>query len=284
MFTSLNDILTRALKNRYAIGYFESWNLESARAVAKSAEEKRSPLIVGFNGGFIEKYKYQLEHYASIANTIVSLTTVPAVSLLNEIASFEQVIRAIRAGFSAIMIDVSAFPFEKAIKLTRKVVRLAHLANVHVEAQFDKLPCAKNGRFKKTEGINMTEPKKAKKFVEETCVDALSISIGNVHGLYEESAKLDYTRLQEIKESIETPLVLHGGTGISDNDVKRVIELGVCKINVGHILRLLFSKVVKNELEKGIRTSLEEIFNLAEEEMKNLIKNKIEIYGSAGRV
>jgi len=278
-----DEMLSKAQGRRYAVGYFESWNLESTRAVVRAAEEECSPLIVGFNGGFLEMHKYELEYYASIGKTAVDMAVVPATLLLNEVSGFPQVIRALRAGFSAVMIDVSSLPFEKGKKLTRRIVRLAHLANVAVEAQFDELPHAKNGVLKEGEKASMTDPRKALGFVEETGVDALSISIGNVHGLYEAKAKLDLIRLKEIRESVQTPLVLHGATGISDDDAKKAAQAGVCKINVGHVLRLSFADAVKSGLERGISIDLEGIGDRAETQVGNLIRERMRVYGCAGR-
>lgn len=277
------EMLMVAQRKRYALGYFESWNLESTRAVAETAEEERSPLIVGFNGSFLEAHKYHLEYYASIGRAAAELATVPATLLLNEVSGFQQIIRAIRFGFSAVMIDVSSSPFEASVKQTKRIVEAAHSADVCVEAQFDTLPAAKDGVLEKAQDIIMTDPKKAAKFVEETGVDALSISIGNVHGLYRGKAVINFRRLQEIEEEVETPLVLHGATGISDEDVEKAIDLGVCKINIGHALRLAFARVVRDNLEKGVSPDLEKISDLAENEMKDLIRRKMKIYGCSGR-
>lgn len=283
MRVSLNVILNDAQRERYAVGYFESWNLESTRAVVRAAEEERSPLIVGFNGGFLEIHKYELEYYSSIGKAAVDLAVVPAALLLNEVSGFPQVMRAVRLGFSAVMIDVSSLPFEKGMKLTKRVVKLAHLVNVAVEAQFDQLPHAKKGVLKENEKVDMTDPEKALKFVEETGVDALSISIGNIHGLYEAKAKLDLVRLREIRESVQTPLVLHGATGIADDDAKKAVQTGVCKINIGHALRLAFADAMKSSLNRGISTDMEGIADRAETQVGKLIREKMRVYGCAGR-
>jgi len=284
MYVSMSEMLMEAQRKKYAVGYFESWNLESAQAVVRAAEEERSPLIVGFNGGFLEKHKCELEYYAQIGKAAVNLTTVPATSLLNEASGFEQIIRAIRLGFSAVMIDVASLPFEKAIKLTKKIVKVAHLADVCVEAQFDEIPEAKNGVLEKVEETSMTDPKKAAKFVNETGVDALSISVGNVHGLYRQKAKINFPLIKEIRETTGIPLVLHGATGISDEDARKAASLGVCKINIGHALRIAFASVMRRNLEKKVSPlDLESIADLAIKEMKKIIKDKMKAYGSANK-
>jgi len=278
-----DEMLSKAQGRRYAVGYFESWNLESTRAVVRAAEEECSPLIVGFNGGFLEMHKYELEYYASIGKAAVDLAVVPATILLNEVSGFPQVMRALRSGFSAVMIDVSSFPFEKGMKLTKRIVKLAHPVNVAVEAQFDELPHAKKGVLRGGEKANMTDPKKALNFVEETGVDALSVSIGNVHSLYEAKAKLDLTRLREIRESVQTPLVLHGATGISDDDAQKAVQAGVCKINIGHALRLAFADAMKSILERGLSTDMEGFADRAETQLRKLVREKMRVYGCAGR-
>ncbi|MEM2913904.1 MAG: class II fructose-bisphosphate aldolase [Candidatus Bathyarchaeia archaeon] len=284
MHVSMLEILKEAQKNRYAVGYFESWNLESARTVVRAAEKERSPLIIGFNGGILEMHKYELEYYASIGKDAVRLAEVPATLLLNEVSGIQQIVRAIRAGFSAVMIDVSHLPFEKAIDVVKKIVEISHLVDVCVEAQFDALKEAKNGVLEANNNVSFTDPKKAARFVEETDVDALSISVGNVHGLYAGKASLNLPLIQRIRETVDVPLVLHGATGISDDDIKRAVELGVCKINIGHALRLAFADTIRKALEKSVPTDLESISDLAENEMENLIRSKMKVYGCAGRV
>jgi len=282
MYTSMSDMLKEAQRERYAVGYFESWNLESTRAVVKAAEEARSPLFVGFNGGFLDEHGYNVEYYASIGKVAVDSASVPAALLLNEVSGFKQVVQAIRLGFNAVMIDLSLLPFEEAVEQAKSIVETSHLANVSVEAQFDSLPAAKKGAMEEVSNIAMTDPRKAAEFVEKTGVDALSVSIGNVHGLYKGWAHIDFQRLQEIKKIIGTPLVLHGATGISDEDVKKAIGLGVCKINVGHALRLAFAEVIRNSLRRKLSPDLESISDSAEKKMKDLIRNKMKMYGCAG--
>jgi len=283
VLTSMSGMLCDAQRRGVAIGYFESWNLESTRAVAMAAEEERSPLIVGFNGGFLDAHGYELEYYANIGKAAIDLSTVPATLLLNEVSGYDQTIRAIRLGFSAVMIDVSSHPFDEAIKLTRRIVDVAHSAGVCVESQFDELPEAKNGILEKAEDICMTDPAKAARFVRETGVDALSVSVGNVHGLYRQKAKLNLPLVKEIREAIDTPLVLHGATGISENDARKAARSGVCKINIGHALRLAFAREVKRRLDVRVM-NLESVSDSAAEKMKEIIKGKMRVYGSAAFV
>lgn len=283
VLVSMLEMLREARRNRYAVGYFESWNLESLRSVINAAEEERSPVIIGFNGGFLATRKRELEYYAAIGKVTTEKATVPTVLLLNEASGFQQIVQGIGCGFSSVMIDGSFLPFDKNINLTKKVVEVAHSVGVCVEAQLDVLPHAKDGVFLGDVKAFMTDPKKAAEFVNETGIDALSVSVGNIHALYKGKAEIDFDRLKEIRELVDIPLVLHGATGIPDDSVKKAIEVGVCKINIGTALRSAFTNGMRKALEKRQLTDPEEVLESAEQEMKKLIKSKMKTYGCAAK-
>lgn len=280
---SMLEMLREAQRKRYAVGYFESWNLESTRAVINAAEEERSPVIIGFNGGLLAAHERELEYYAAIGKVAVEKATVPAVLILNEASGFQQIVQGIRYGFSSVMIDGSFLPFDKNINLTRKVVEVAHSVSVCVEAQLDALPHAKDGVFLGDVKVFMTDPKKAAEFVSRTGIDALSVSIGNIHALYKGEAEIDFSRLREIRELVDVPLVIHGATGIPDDSIKKIIQLGVCKINIGAALRLAFTNGMRKALEKSPLIDPEDILESAERELKQLIKGKMKIYGCTAK-
>lgn len=141
-----------------------------------------------------------------------------------------------RLGFMAVMVDFSNRPFKENVKLTRRVVEICHSMGVAVEGQLDRIPSAEDGAPPRGIEKYLTDPSEAARFARETGVDALSMSVGNVHGPYKAKARLDFERIEELKE-IGVPLVLHGGTGISDEEAKKAVEAGVAKINVGFELR-----------------------------------------------
>jgi ketose-bisphosphate aldolase len=280
--SDLTRLLRDAQAGGYAIGYFEVWNLESTRALVEVAEEEKAPLIVGFNGGLIGEHD-GLEYYAALARAAVEKSRVPAVSLLNEPVDFRQVMQGLRLGFTAVMVDFSDQPFKRNVDLTRRVVEVCHPMDVAVEAQLDRIPSAEDGMPPRDIGKHFTDPDRAARFLEETGVDALSVSVGNVHGLYKGKAKLDYERIRRLR-SLGVPLVLHGGTGISDEDVGEAVEAGIAKINLGYELRQAFLKGVREGLEEMPGAYPEETFKLGERSFKEVVRRKMKIYGCSNRV
>ncbi|MFQ6076099.1 MAG: class II fructose-bisphosphate aldolase, partial [Candidatus Bathyarchaeia archaeon] len=263
------DMLREAQRKRYAVGYFESWNLESLRAVIEAAEEERSPVIVGFSGSILANRGHRLEPYAAIGKIAVKTAAIPAALLLNEASSFRQIIDGLRLGFTSLMMDTSSLPYEKNVQLTKKIVEAAHAEGACVEAQLDELPCARDGVLPGgVRETSLTDPERAAEFVKKTGVDALAVSVGNVHGLYRAKAKIDFNRLKRLKERIETPLVLHGATGVSDDSARRAIQLGICKVNVGAALRSAFISGMKRSLEVGSKMDPEEVLESAVRELK----------------
>jgi ketose-bisphosphate aldolase len=210
------------------------------------------PVIIGFNEGLLATHKRELKYYAAVGKVAVKKATVPVVLPLNEASGFHQIVRGIRYGFSAVRIDGSFLPFDKNISLTKKVVEVAHSVNVCVKAQLDTLSHARDGVFLgEVEEAYMTEPERVAEFVDETGIDALSISIGNIHALRKGEAKIDFGRPKEIRKLVDVPLVAHGATGISDDPIKEAIQLGICKVDIGTALRLAFTNGIRKALGKG---------------------------------
>lgn len=278
---SMSDLLRDAQTGGYAVGYFEVWNLESTRALVEAAEEESAPLIIGFNGELLEECD-GLEYYAALARATVEKAKVPAVSLLNEPSSIRQVMRGLRLGFMAVMVDFSDHPFQENMDLTRKVTEVCHSMDVAVEAQLDKIPSAENGLPPKDIERYLTDPERASKFINETGIDALSISVGNVHGLYKGRARIDFERINRLK-NLGIPLVLHGGTGISDEDVEKAVKAGIAKINLGYELRRSFLEGVREGLEKMPKAYPEHIFKLGEKNFKEIVRSKMRIYGCSNK-
>lgn len=288
---SMRTILEEARQRKYAVGYFESWDLPSLETVLEAAEEMASPVIMGFgcsmanqnwlnNGG--------LEYLAALGRIAASQAKVPASFILNETLDFQQVEMGIKYGFNAVMMDTSHLPFEKNLEFTRKIVEIAHPADVCVEGELGRLPDA-SGSSKSS----LTDPEQAAQFVEETNVDALAVSIGNVHCLTEGEALIDFDRLRQIKKVVRIPLVIHGGTGFPKDSVRKVIELGVAKFNVGTVLKNSFLEGIKERLQEapgdldvhkiiGSRRG-EDLFTLGREQVKEVIKSLLQLYGSVSK-
>jgi len=281
----MSEILRQAMKSKYGVGYFESWNLESTRAVISAANEERSPVIIGFNGTIMEERGRDLEYFAAIGRVAVEEARVPVALILNEASSFEQIVQGIRYGFSAVMIDGSNLPYESNVRLTRSIVEVAHAVDVSVEGQLDELPHAKSGLFsEKLTDSQMTDPYRARDYVNETDIDALSVSVGNVHVMYAQQAQIDTDRIKKIAEATGVPLVIHGATSIGDDCIKKAIEAGICKVNVGTAVRSAFTEGMRRSVGGISYVDPEVILESGELQLKEFLKAKMKVYGSSGKV
>ncbi len=229
---SLSDtksLLVAARTGGYAVGAFTVWDMESAQAVIGAAESLKLPVIA--QAGPWEADFAGIELLAEIVKHLALRASVPVALHLDHGESFERAMSAIHCGFTSVMIDVSDKPFEENAALTREVVKCAHAAGVSVEGEIGVV----GGGIHSAETggeLAMTNPGEAARFVAETGVDALAVAIGNAHGFYAAPPKLDFQRLRQIAERVSVPLVLHGGTGIPDDDIRKAVRRGIAKINL----------------------------------------------------
>jgi fructose-bisphosphate aldolase, class II len=290
----MSQMLADAKRGGYAVCYCESWNLESFQAVLEAAEELKSPVIVGFNGGFLmhesRSKPENLIFYAGMGRAIEE-TTVPVSFLLNESDNFEQIQRAIELGFNAAMVESHFLSYGDYRQLVKRVVALAHARGVFVEGQIGELP---NGWEGPHEEGTLTEPRLARSFVEETGVDALSVSIGNVHILTKGKSPVDLNALQRIQAEVNVPLVIHGGTGFPAEAAGEVISRGVSKFNFGTALKQAYLKAIAERLA-AYREPMnphfflgmgggQDILVAGREAVKNKAKELILQYGYAGKL
>jgi ketose-bisphosphate aldolase len=242
----MSKLLADAQQDGYAVCYCEAWNFESFQAVVEAAEEERSPIIAGFNGGFLmhsgRKHAENLNSYAGLGLSL-SKARVPAALILNESTSLPQIEEAIDLGFNAIMVENEGFELDDYRHLVRQVVSKAHRSGVSVEAQVGHLTDASSNGH-----AEPTTPKGARAFVEETGIDALGVAVGNGHILTEGHLPLDLQALAEIGKAVPVPLVLHGGTGIPLEDAGRSVQLGVAKVNYGTGLKQAYLAALTEKL------------------------------------
>jgi ketose-bisphosphate aldolase len=243
---SMQELLAEARRGGYAVCYCEAWNLESFEAVLDAAEEVESPVITGFNGGFLchpeRSLPESLACYAGLGAALKE-SSVPASFLLNESDDFAQIREAVSLGFNAVMVDNDHLAAKDYTPLVKRVVELAHSSGVGVEAAVGRLADGSgNGK-----GEN-TDPIVALDFVEETGVDALGVAVGNIHVLTRGEAKLDLLALETLHKLIPVPLVLHGGTSIPLEHVQSYVRCGVAKINFGTVLKQAYLQAVKQKL------------------------------------
>jgi len=243
---SMKEMLENARLGGYAACYCESWNLESLQAVVEAAEAEKSPIIAGFNGGFLlrsgQRTLEQLGYYASL-RAALSRAKVPVTFLLNESDSLEQISQAIDLGFDAVMPENEDLPKEEYMRLVKQVVEKAHAKGVSVEAQVGHLADASGG----TEA-EPTDPEVARAFVQATQIDCLGVAVGNVHILTSGKKSLDLDVLAKIRAAVDVPLVLHGGTGIPLELAPQCIELGVAKVNFGTGLKQAYLAATRENL------------------------------------
>ena len=223
----------------YALGYFESWNLESLQGTLDAAEQTRSPIIVGFNGDFLSRdgrrCRERLPLYGGLAKAAAQSANVPCGLIFNECPNDEWNLQAIDAGFNLIVPVEPTAPYDDYVRRLRRIVPLAHARHAAVEAELGELPCGASGLS--SGHASLTDPAVAGEFVKATDVDLLAVSIGNVHIQLRGEQDLDLDRLEQIHKRVAVPLVLHGGTGISAGSLKAAIGLGVAKVNYGTYLK-----------------------------------------------
>ena len=235
----IDRLMQRCREGRFAIGYFESWNLESLQGTLDAAEQTRSPTIIGFNGEFLcHDARCDAEHlstYGKLGQAIAETSSVPCGLIFNECPNDQWVMDAVDSGFNLVM---PADPHATVDDYTRRVKRIvqhAHGCNVAVEAELGELPC---GLSEGAElNSQMTDPEVAERFVRETGADLLAVSAGNIHLHVHGEKDLDLDHLAILRDRIPVPLVLHGGTGITSGSLREAVRLGVAKVNYGTYIK-----------------------------------------------
>lgn len=275
-------LLAKARKGGYAVGAFNANNMEIIQGILKAADELQSPVILQASQGAI---KYAgLDYIAAIVKTASEQVAVPVALHLDHGTSFEQAVQCIRVGFSAVMFDGSKYEFEENIARTRAVVEVAKPVGVSVEAELGKIGGTEDDISVSAADALMTVPEEAQEFARLTGIDALAVAIGTAHGPYKGEPRLDFARLEKIRLLVDVPLVLHGASGVPEEAIKKAISLGVCKINIDTDLRQAFTTAIKQVLaEKPGEIDPRKLLGPGREALKEVAKEKIKLFGSAGR-
>jgi ketose-bisphosphate aldolase len=249
----ISELVQHARENRYALGYFESWNFESLQGVLDAAEASRSPIIIGFNGEFLSrpdrKRSERLRCYAELGKAAAACASVPCGLIFNECPDDEWVRDAVLAGFNLVMPADPSASYEDYRRRVVELTAFAHRYGVAVEAEVGHLP---SGTTETRKGSQLTDPELAARFIRDTGVDLLAVSVGNVHIMTKGEQDLDLERLSEIRRHIAQPLVLHGGTGISASSLLAAIDLGVTKVNYGTYLKQRYLQAVRISIATNI--------------------------------
>jgi ketose-bisphosphate aldolase len=264
----ISQLVKSARAGGFALGYFESWNLESLQGVVDAAEATRSPAIIGFNGGFLSDKKRRaqerLQWYAELGRVAAETATVPCGLIFNECPADDWVTLAATAGFNLVMPADPSAGLEDYTCRVKAITAHAHRYGAAVEAELGELPSGDSGEVV-ANGGRRTDPEAAARFVRETGVDLLAVSVGNVHIMVSGRQELDLRALQEINRQIpEVPLVLHGGTGIGPASIKQAIRLGVVKVNYGTYLKQRYAAAVRAALSTD-RVNPHELYGMGGE-------------------
>lgn len=273
-------MLLDAQKGGYAVGAFNVENMEMVKAVIAAAEELNSPVMLQTTPSTV-KYG-SLETYAAIVAAEAKKATVPVCLHLDHGNSYELAMAAIEAGYSSVMIDGSHESLENNIAITKKVVEDAEKKEIPVEAELGKVG-GKEDDLEAEADMN-TDPIEAKQFVDRTRVSSLAIAIGTAHGFYAGAPVLDKERVSEIKALVSVPLVLHGASGLSNEEIKECVNRGMCKVNFATELRVAYTDAVKRLLEEKPETfdpkKIGEVGMLA---VKELAVNRMKVCGCVNR-
>lgn len=274
MLVNLNDILPSAKKNGYAVGLFNTCDTDMLQAAIEAAEELRSPIILG-TAEILLPYG-ELELIAPSVISAAKRASVPVVVHFDHGLTFERCIEALKLGFSSVMYDGSTLTYDQNVANTREIVKIAKAMGASVEGEIGHV-----GQASTSDNLiedMYTTCREAIDFTQRTGVDALAVAIGSAHGVYKSKPKLNLKRLAEISAAVETPLVLHGGSGLSDDDFKNTIKNGISKINIFTDLCIAGADAVLKE------TDYLEMRSRKVEAIKQAVKTKILTFGSNGRV
>jgi len=298
------EILKKAREEGYGVGAFDVNNMEFLQAVLEAAEEQRSPVILALSEGAM---KHGGRALTLMAVELAKEARVPVAVHLDHGSSYESVLRALRAGFTSVMMDKSHEDFETNVRETRRAVEAAHAVGVTVEAELGRLAGIEEHVAVDEKDALLTNPEEARIFMERTGADYLAVAIGTSHGAYKGKGRpfIDHARLERIASLVPAPLVLHGASavplelverfrasggeigeaaGIHPEDIKKAISLGIAKINTDTDLRLAFTALIREALNKNPKEfDPRKYLGPAREAVKEVVKSRMELFGSVGR-
>ena len=286
MLVSAKDMLEKARAGKYAVGHFNINNLEWAKAVLLTAEELQSPVILGVSEG-AGKYMTGFKTVAAMVSAMLEeLNITVPVALHLDHGSYEGCYKCIKAGFSSIMFDGSHYPIEENVEKTKELVKIAHTMGLSLEAEVGSIGGEEDGVVGAGECADPAECKA----IADLGVDFLAAGIGNIHGKYPENWQgLNFDVLEKVKEATgDMPLVLHGGTGIPEDMIKKAISLGVAKINVNTECQLSFAEATRKYIEagkdqQGKGFDPRKLLAPGAEAIRATVKEKMELFGSVGK-
>lgn len=282
-------MLEKARAGKYAVGAFNIVNLDMVRAIISAAEKENSPVIIQF--AEVHEQFVPLEVIAPIMVREAERASVPVAVHLDHGNTYEYIVRAMHLGFTSVMIDGAAFPFEENVEVTKEIVKVAHALNVSVESELGAMLNSDTSTEKSDEEIDpdqiFTDPTMAKDFVEATDTDILAISFGTVHGIPLAEPNLDFERLQAIADSTPVPLVMHGGSGSAVDEYKSAVKRGVSKINyysdMAYKTSVKINDKMNTMIEAGGKPFLNDLLDWTLEFVEEEVSTRMKDFNSSGK-
>lgn len=281
MLVTLREVLKDAKEKKYGVGLFNTVNLEMTKGVIQAAEELSSPVIIG-TAEVLLPYA-ELEELAYFMVPMAKKASVPVVLHFDHGVTEQRIMEALKLGYTSVMYDCSTDTYENNVKRVADMVKTAETFGASVEAELGHVG-ANEGNLGKTDAEDdsiYTQPEQAKDFAKRTNVDALAVAIGTAHGAYKEKPRLDIGRLAEISRTIETPLVLHGGSGLYDDDFRNCVANGITKINIFTDINCIAAKAAYENYREGLGQT--NIQNQVIEAVKQETMKKMKVFGSVNR-
>ncbi len=294
---AFKELMAEAERGEFAVGYFESWNLESLRAVADAAESVRAPVLLGFSGIYLHhprrRVREPLSVYAALGKETCCQLKTPACLVFNESPHFERVLEAIELGFGLVMFSDPSLGFREQSERVRQIGAQAHRAGLAVEGEMTSLPGLDGHLAAPPERIDLSDPQQARSFVESTGIDALAVNVGQAHLHGRTELRLDLNRLACLKQAVPVPLVLHGSSSICRDDLKAAIRLGVRKINVGSVLKRSYAEALRSSIHRldgaynpyeAIGSGLDaDVLTQGRIALQEVVEDLMRLFGSAGK-
>jgi fructose-bisphosphate aldolase class II len=276
---SMNEFLPKAKANKFAVGQFNMNNLEFAKAIVQAAKEENSPFIFGVSEGAL---KYMgMEYTVAIAEAAAKESGLPIALHLDHGSTFEVAMACIRAGFSSVMFDGSHHSFEDNIRLTKEVVKAARAMGVSVEGELGTIGGVEDDISVDEADAALAKPEEAIRFYEETGVDCVAIAVGTAHGMYAGEPNIRFDIIEEVSKAIPVPVVLHGGSGVPDEMIKKSILAGVGKINVNTENQVACTNTIREVLANNSKVyDPRKYLGPATSAMVEVVRSKIQLFGS----
>lgn len=276
---SMNEFLPKAKENKFAVGQFNINNLEFTQAITEAAMEENAPIIFGVSEGAL---RYMgMEYTVAMAEAAAKKSGLPIALHLDHGSTFEVAMACIRAGFSSVMFDGSHHAYEDNIRLTKEVVKAAHAMGVSVEGELGTIGGVEDDLHVDEDAAQLANPEEAIRFYEETGVDALAIAVGTAHGMYKGEPKLHYDIIEAVASKIPVPVVLHGGSGVPDESIRKAIAAGAGKINVNTENQVACTAAIREALVKDANViDPRKYLTPARNAMVEVVRNKIRLFGS----